>query len=79
MKKLRKGQRVVPKSWKTGDHGCTLDRSKVWNDAKKKGQPYLWIQEIYTDFDILCDAEKNSGTGDYFYRSELESYKEKKS
>lgn len=78
MKKFRMGQRVVPKSWKTGDHGATLDKSKEWNDAQEKKQPFLWVQVVEDDFHILCSAEKKSKLGDYFYVSDLEPFKKTK-
>lgn len=76
MNKFRKGQRVVPKSWKTGDYGATLDRSKAWNDAQEKEQPYLWVQHICGDFHIECSVDKFGEEGvDFFYKADLEPYK----
>lgn len=75
MSKFRKGQRVVPKSYKTGDFGATLEASTAWNKAKQKGQPYLWVHRVCGDFHIECGEEKGERTGcDFFYAADLEPF-----
>ena len=63
------GMKVVPHSKAYGG----LDNSSIWQSAKSKNQPYLFVSRIQSDKIILND-DIDDEFGDYFLPEDFEPY-----
>lgn len=83
MQKYKIGEKVVPFQKTAEGYGSLCD-SCVWESAKAKGQPFLYVtryeilEEGDTVYTYTLDALENSNTGDYFNEEDFVFFSENK-
>ncbi len=76
------GMKVVPHSKSKNIHQRVdgLDGSVVWNKAKERNQPYLYVHGWEREYKVWLLAEipysPETFTGDFFLSKEFEPYEE---
>lgn len=74
IKEIEIGMKVVPICKTKGTCEYGLESSGNWTSAKRKNQPFLYVNEIRLDT-IVCGYTEWNG-GDYFAPDDLISYEE---
>lgn len=77
-KPIKKGTKVVPHSkTETAGGNRGLESSAAWQKAIEEGQPYLIVSKEakHPDHEKYLLDTFDSGTGDYFMRSDFKLYK----
>lgn len=72
-KKFPLGTKVVPHSKSIGD---AFKHSSAWSKAKKRDQPFLYVNGYYNGILVLNDESKPGNGGDYYRESDITLYSE---